>query len=307
MIKVIYKGKDVTDDVSINRCWHDMYSEGQTDTLHIRFNDDEHVWDSWGVQTNDEISVEYGAIKTGKMFVQTAQPTNGLFEIVATAAPSSYKDKKSKAWQKIKLKTIGKEIAAHHGLEFEAYGVEDVLYDYILQKNESDFAFLHKRCCLEGCAFLVYDGKLVMYSKKYMEQQTTDEPLYVGIDTDYRYSDRSGELFGECKIEQGKYKGSYKAHNGSDKVFIPSLDFTINSNKEADRYAKNMLRAANEGAYTGYLYSSILTGYAAGCMAKLENERAPSWDGDIFLMHVRNDYGKGLSKIFFRRPLEGGY
>lgn len=307
MIKVIYKGVDITDEVSINYCWHDMYCEGQADTLRIRFNDNEHVWDGWNPQTDDEIEVVYGAIRTGKMFVHRTRPTNGLYEIIATAAPASSREKKNKSWRKIKLLVMGREIAGHHGLEFEAYGVPDVLYDYILQTNEDDFSFLHKRCALEGCAFLVYDGKLIMYAQKYMEEQTASESIYIGIDSDYEYSDQSGQLYGECKIQQGKYKGSYKAENGAQSVFIPSLGISINSDAEAARYAKNMLRQANKGAYTGYVYSSILTGYAATSMAKLENERAPSWDGDVFLTHVRNDYGRGISKLFFRKPLEGGY
>lgn len=307
MITVKYDGKDITGDVSINRCVHDMYCEGRTDTLNIIFNDNEHVWDSWGVKTNDKISVEYGAIKTGTMFVHMARPRNGLFEIIATSAPATYKDRKNKAWRKIKFKAMAKEIADHHGIGFEAYGVDDVLYDYILQKNESDFAFLNRRCALEGCAFLVYDEKLVLYSQSYMESQTASESIYVGIDSDYEYDDKSGWLFGSCKIEQGAYKGSYKTSNGSSKVFIPPLEFTVGSNAEADRYAKNMLRMANKGAYTGHIYSSVLTGYAAASMAKLENERAPSWDGDVFLTHVRNDYGRGESKLFFRRPIDGGY
>lgn len=305
MINVIYKGKDISESVSINTCYHDMYAEGQTDTLHIRFNDNEHVWDEWNPQTDDEISVEYGAIKTGKMFVQKTRPSNGLYEIIATSAPASYKDKRSKSWQKIKFIDMAKEIASHHGLSFEVYGVADVLYNFVMQSNESDFSFLSKRCILEGCAFLVYDGKLILYSQTYMEGQKATDPIYLSTKSNYEFEDKSGERFGECKIEQGAYTGSYKAQNGSTKVFIPEMDFPISNNAEAVRFAKNCLRQANKNAYTGHFYSNVLVGYAAGSMAKIEAERAPSWDGDIFLTHVRNDYGKGLSKLFFRKPLEG--
>lgn len=307
MINVLYKGVDISDDVSIINCYHDMYAEQRTDTLHITFSDDEHVWDSWEVKTNDEISVEYGAIKTGKMYVYSAKPRNGLFDIVATSVPASFNDKRSKAWQKVKLKAMCEEIAGNHGLDLKTYGVDNVLYNYLIQSNEGDFAFLNRRLPLEGCAFLVYDGSLVLYSESYMESKATTEEIEIDEDTDYEYDDKSGWLFGSCKIEQGRYTGEYKTSNGSKKVYIPNLEFSVSSKTDADRYAKNMLRYANKNAYTGYFYSSILTGYAPASMAKLTNERAPSWDGDVFLTHVRNDYAIGKSKIFFRRPIEGGY
>lgn len=305
MIEVKYKDKDITEDVNIISVYHDMYAEGQTDTLHIIFDDSDHVWDSWGVKTDDEIAVEYGAIKTGKMHVYTASPSNGLFEIVATAAPASFKDKNSKAWQKVKLKAMGQEIAKNHGLEFGSYGVENVSYTYLMQKNESDFAFLDRLCILEGCAFLVYDGNLVMYSQQYMENRKASEAILIDEDSDYEYRDKSGWQYGECKIEQGAYKGAFKTSNGSKKIYIPDLNFTVNSKTDADRYAKNLLRYANKNAYSGFIYDSVLTGYAPASMAKLENERAPSWDGDVFITHIRNDYKAGKSKIFFRRPLDG--
>lgn len=307
MIEITYNSVNITDGVSVNKVYHDMYAEGRTDTLNILFNDNDHVWDGWGVSKDDKISVSFDSIKTGVMFVHKATPKNGLFEIVATSAPSSSRKRKSKAWRKIRLLGIGKEIADNHGLKFESYGVEDVHYEYILQQNESDFAFLHRRCILEGCAFLVYDEKLVMYSQRYIEGLTAGESIYIGSDSDYEYEDKSGQLFSSCTVERGAFKGSYEADNGAYKDFIPSFDFSVNSNEEAGRFAKNLLRMANKNAYTGYVYSNILVGYAAASMAKLENERAPSWNGNVFLTHVRNDYGKGLSKIWFRRPLEGGY
>lgn len=307
MIKTIYKDKDITDDISIIHCYHDMYAEKQSDALHITFDDSEHIWDSWKVKTNDELSVEYGAIKTGTMFVYSAKPSNGLFEIIATSVPASFKDKKNKAWQKIKLENMCKEIAANHGLDFESYGTENVMYEYLMQKNEGDFAFLNRRLPLEGCAFLVYNGKLVLYSESYMEGQDVIEDIEISEDTDYEYDDRSGWMYGSCKIEQGKYTGEYKSDNESKKVYVPKLDFSVSSNADAKRYAKNMLRYVNKNAYQGYFYSDILTGYAPSSVMTIKNERAPSWDGKIFLTHVRNDYAKGRSKIYFRKPIEGDY
>lgn len=304
MIKVIYKGVDITKDVSINRCWHDMYAAGRSDTLLIRFIDSKKLWDKWQPLTGDEISIEYGSIGTGRMYVIDTAPKNGLFTITAQSAPLSAFELRNKAWQKVRLLQLGSEIAVRNGLSFKSYGVTDRLYSYILQ-SEPDFAFLHKRCRLEGCAFLVFDGALIMYSEPYMEGVEPSETLYVSADGDYEYIDSRSQLYGSCEIECGKYSGSFSAGNGVDRVLRASIDGNVGSNDDARRFAQNMLRAANKTGETGSVWSRILPGYAACSTLKLSNDRAPSWDGTVFIDHVRNDYAEGKSKIFFRRPLEG--
>ena len=141
LIQVHFKGVDITDFISINDCYHDMYCEGRSDTLHIRFNDPQNQWDVWQPKVGDEISVSYGSIGTGKMFVDSTAAENGLYTIVAASIPPSAKEGKSKAWQKIFQTQIGKEIAGNHGLSFQSYGVSDVQYAYLLQTNETDFSF----------------------------------------------------------------------------------------------------------------------------------------------------------------------
>lgn len=305
MIQLTYNGVDITDSVSINRCWHDMYAAGQSDTMHLRLNDANVLWDKWAPATGDEIRVDYGSISTGTMFVSKVIPQNGIFDIVAQSAPASGFEKQNKAWQKVRLLQIGEEIAKRNGLSFVSYGVEDKLYSYIQQTEEGDFPFLSRRARLEGCSFLVYNKTLVLYSEAYMEAVAPTETLVVAIDGDYKYNDRRFDLFGSCVVESGMYSGEFAADNNVGRKYRPTNIGSIGSAQEAERFAKNLLRYVNKSCYSGFVRSHILPGYAAASTITLSNERAPSWDGTVFIDHIRNDYGNGKSKIFFRRPLEG--
>lgn len=304
MIQITYNGVDITDSVSVNRCYHDMYAGGQSDTLHLRVNDVNNLWDAWAPATGDEIRVDYGPISTGTMFVSDAIPQNGTFDITAQSAPMSGFDRQNKAWQKVRLLQIGEEIAKRNGLSFHSYGVEDRLYSYLSQA-EGDLRFLNRIARLEGCDVLVYDRKLIMYSEQYMEAQEPTETLEVTIDGDYKYQDRRANLFGSCVVESGMYHGEFSIENGSSRVLMPESMPVAGSDDEAARFAKNLLRNANKGCCGGFVRSPILPGYAPASTVELSNARAPSWDGRVFIEHIRNDYGRGKSKIFFRKPLEG--
>lgn len=305
MIQITYKGTDITESVSINRCIHEMYASGQSDTLFLRVNDVDKLWDRWSPQIGDEIKVDYGSIGTGTMFLSSATPKNGVYDLEAQSAPTSGFVTQHKSWQKVRLLQLGQEIAERNGLTFASYGVEDRTCSYIVQDGEGDFKFLNRRARLEGCSILIFDKKLVMYSEQYMEAQEPSEKLEISLDGDFKYIDNRAELYGSCEVGSGEFSGSFSANNGAERVLRPSGFGKVGSNEEAERFAKNLLRHQNKGCCHGFAYSQILPGYAAASTVALINSRAPSWNGSIFIDRIRNDYSKGLSKIFFRKPLEG--
>lgn len=304
MIKLTYQGKDITDYVSINKCVHDMYAEDRADSLYLWVNDLSGVWSQQKPQRGDLVTADYGAIGTGKMYVSQCTPHNGKYLIKATALPPTYSERHNKAWQQVRLLQIGQEVASRHGLGFKSYGVTDQLYTYILQENQDDFSFFNWRATLEGCAVIVCDGNVILYDRMTYEAPGTEPTYFLELSpqADYEYTDRSADAYGSCVVERGAYVGEYSAGDGA--VFRPTGQIYLTSNAEAARFAKNLLRNANKGCMTGYIRGQVMTGYAPGSTATLKNVSATTWDTNVYITHVRNDYGDCVSKLFFRIPSE---
>ena len=145
VLKVFYNGADITDDISINTCIHDMFACSTADTLILKFNDINKVWDSWKPQNEDVISIVCGVAKSGAMYIDSVIPENGLMTLRASSIPPTAKTVNNKSWENVRLLQLAKEIADRHGLGFKSYGVEDRLYSYVRQDNMPDFVFLQKK------------------------------------------------------------------------------------------------------------------------------------------------------------------
>ena len=305
-MQLIYEGTDIYNDVSINQCIYDSYGEQRTDTLKILFNDTRDTWDNWKPQKGNVIRAVLGACDTGEMHVVSVKPENGLICLRANSIPEDYNDKKNKSWEFVTFKHICKEIAGRHGLSCEFYGVEDQTYEYVNQQNHEDFIFLEERCVLEGCAFLVYDNRLVVYSEVFIESGTSNDELMITNDVKFDYVDDSKEAYGTCIVKNGSVTGEYSANGVTGKVLHKTLSIKISSQAEADRFAKNLLRFGNKKMARGVCYSNkYLPGYAAGTLINLTTEGVESWNGPVIMTHVRHDMVKATTKLFFRKPLEG--
>lgn len=304
-MQILYKGKDIYNDISVNSCFHDMYADGHSDTLFLRFNDTRRLWDGWQASEEETISLIDGTAKTGKMFIKSVVPQNALYTLRASSTPPALWDKTNKSWEQVRLLQIVQEIAGRCGLSFEQHDVSDQVYEYVRQAKIPDALFLRQRCALEGAAFLIYDGKLVLYDEAAMESQSPHKTLEVDIDGDFTYMDRSGAAYSSAEIINGKFTGTFQGPNEKGGLYRRVVSTQISSQGEADRFAEGLLRYVNKNMATGSLKTTIVRDLAAGSVMNLKTEGAASWDGPAFLYHIRHDYISKKSKLIFRKPLEG--
>ena len=305
ILKVFYNGVDITDDISINTCIHDMFACSTADTLTLKFNDINKVWDNWKPQNEDIISIVCGVAKSGAMYIDSVIPENGLMTLRASSIPPTAKTVNNKSWENVKLLQLAKEIAKRHGLGFESYGVKDRLYSYVRQDNKPDFEFLQQRCELESLAFLVYDKKLILYSEEYLEKQTPVKTITVDTDKDFTYTDNAQKGYGKITVKNGDLTGTYKSSNKLSKVKEIVISTYMSGQDEADRFAKGILRQENKNLATGVFKDAIMREFSAGSIMGIKTTGVKSWNGNAFISHIRQDYVNSISKIFFRKAEVG--
>ncbi len=305
-MNLYYNGVDIYNDVSVNYCVHEMHAERQADTLVLRFNDVKGVWSKWNPADGDELRFVEGASDTGKMFIHSMRPENGLFTVRAMSMPKSGGTKKSKSWEGVRFLQIANEVAGNHGLTFQNYGCPNQVYPYLKQENESDFSLFSRLCMLEGCQMLIYDGKLLAYSEAYIEGQSPAGTLDVDENGNFTYHDDRSGCYGSCEISSGSFFGKFTDPNArSAAVLRPDHPVQVTSNAEAARFARGMLRNANKYGRTGQFSKSLQLGYAAASMMNLNTPKASAWDGPVFVYKVRHDFVGNKSTIYFRDLLEG--
>lgn len=301
---LLLNNTDVSEKVTIASCVHEMYAGGRSDSLAIRIADTEGRFDKWKLQTGAPVEFKDSGAASGKMFLYTSAPESGYYNLRAYSMPASGTMPNSKAWERVHFSQIGEEIAKRHGLEFENYGMSDLVYEYRRQENEEDFKFFGKLCKFERAALTIYDGKLIAVYEPYLE---AIEPAAT-IDTSgciVECEDNSLLTYGIATVSCGPYTGTFRAPDGNARIWVPKTPITCQNNLEAIRFAAGELREKNKMLISGSIEGSLMPQYAPGIMANIVNQQAPSWSGAFFIYKVRHDYGKNKTKLFFRQRLEG--
>ena len=296
---VEYKGVDITDSVDVSSCVIDSYAEEHGDTMTIEFNDVSSLWDLWSPTEDDLIRVYKNNVDSGAMYVREMTPGAGKYKIRASALPLSARSQRSQGWEKITKLQLAKDIADRHGLVLKTYGVTDRKFYYLRQVAQNDFNYFEDLCVIEGDAFIVYDGNLILYNVEYLESVAPVQQVSLDETNEYEYTRQT--KYAGCLIRNASTSYTYKPGT-TDYIAERKINAYIASAGDAERYAKNMYRYLNRLKESGYFYIGLADGYSAGSVMSISTKNASSFDGNIFIYHIRHDLVNNKSKVFFRVP-----
>jgi phage protein D len=305
-LKITYQGENIAPKISIKKIYYTQYAESHADVLELHFNDTGKNWDRWdgGKIKGTEIALEYGAIKTGKMYINSCAPEGGVFVLKALSVPPSYNTTHTKSWEQITLEELAKEVAGNHGLGSKTFDTKNKKRKYVHQKNSGDFAFLLDRCNQEGACFVVYDGTLNLYDEKTIENAAAGAKVNIDetkFTTATPRVDNEGTVK-ELTAKNGRYTGTATDKDGAV-VVTEVVAEPLESDAEAKDIATAHIRARNKGAKKIEITTDLREDISAGSVIEIETETKKTWKGAAFVYKLRHNLTENKTKIWARKPL----
>lgn len=315
-LKVVYNGKNITQDLTgyLTSFQYNDAKPGEQDDISLTLVDKDRKWSkAWTPVVGDIIKVEIRLInwyKEGEKLslypgafevdtVELSGPPDTV-NIKAMAVPitggPALREKRSKAWEKVRLRTVAQEIATRAKLKL-AYEVNDnPLYDRLEQSDQTDLEFLQDTTKKEGISLKVSGSSLVLYDEAKFESQKPVLSFAYGKANIISYSfsvSESNASYASCvvtytstktasKTKKKKSGGAKAAADDkkkdaktsttiSGKYVIPGakgpvlkVNEKVESIAEANKLAKNRLREKNKEAGTAKLTVMGDTRLAAG-------------------------------------------
>ncbi len=198
-VKLVYEGVDISADIApdlISFSYKDNEG-GKSDDISLKLKNDHGKWSGdWLPQDGD--TVEATIVK------ETAQGIKTFYcgtctideikfsgppitvEINAVSVPidnSIRRQKKSRAWESVKLSEIAGDVADTGGLQLlflPEGGSTDPSYERKDQRDETDLAFLQRLCDDERYKLKVTDRQLVVFNPEKMAEQPEIKTITLG-------------------------------------------------------------------------------------------------------------------------------
>lgn len=306
-MNILYEGVDITNRIEVNKA--DIFDNagGNADSIELIFADTEGFWSKWKPQKGHKIEVKEEGYSSGLMYVDHLEQVRGKFIIKGLSTPPDAKTVNTRSWEKVGFLKFAKDIADKYGFQLQAYGIVDYKYERVDQIERADFEFLAYRCMLEGYMLKISNQKVIIYDEKYMESQDPARTVYLDeLDGDYNFKSISVGLFNSCQVysnsSSGFIKSEFKPSSDSPGPVL-KRDIFVNSQAEADRYSRGLLRAVNKYESTGRIQIEISSKITAG--NNINMDRIGFANGKYFIEQAVHRLVNRKSIFKLRKPLEG--
>ncbi|MFC4102906.1 phage late control D family protein [Paenibacillus xanthanilyticus] len=271
VLTATYNGKDITAELQrylLGFTYTDNYA-GQLDDLQIDLDDRERLWQStWSPAAGDTIDAriktinwrgpnEFAFLPCGKFDVDsgTLSGPPDRYQLRALSLPagsSASRERRTRAWEKVKLKTLAADIAKSARLVLLYEATDNPLYDRVEQTDQTDLMFLLEQCAREGIAIKVTNGKLVLFDEAEYEGRSPIATLQRNEATSYSFEWSTVDAaYRACELtytdsKNKTLKVTYTPPDAPQKGPVLRVRDSASSEAEALRVARKRLREQNK-------------------------------------------------------------
>ena len=329
-IKCLYEGTDISTDIAN---YFKSFSvrevlSGEADTAEITMHDREELWTGdWlpdrGATMDITLTVndwegegDTRELPLGKFEVDeitnSGPPNEAKIKLVSIPNNSSLRGvEKTRAWEKVKLSQILKDVAA--GAEMESYfdATEDPTLERAEQSEQTDLSFLQKLCKDAGLALKVSDKKIIVFDISKYEQ--ADPVLTITKKSNWLLSfECRSTIHNIYKAAHVKYKHSKKnklieytfTDPKREKGQTLQINEKVETLEEAEKLAKKKLHEKNLEEVA--VSMTLVGNFALLASNTVELKGFHRYDGKYLVKQSTHDIGHGYTtKIELRRVIDG--
>lgn len=271
-VTVLYKNKELTKDITslIKKFDYTERLNGEADDLTLSFLDryGNFIYDNFLPQRGDRIvptlffehwfneneihEISLGEFEVDEFEIEHSQgsQTISIKAVPALVNASLSGQKKSKAWQNVKLETVAKDIAASQGVEL-VYHADEILLSRVDQTNKADLVFLTGLCRENGLNLKIADNKIIIEKAKMQEER---QIITAENYCNYRLRVQSQDIYNGVHIKYHDalnnkiFEYSYQPENAPKVGKTLELNTRVESYGQAEQTAKASLREKNKKA-----------------------------------------------------------
>jgi len=161
-VKLVWRGRDISDVVNVTACVHQDACAGQCDLLTVEM-DHADKWFRWAPQMDDTVQVSRDGYASGTLYLSAILPERDTYRVFATSLRGKRQSAAYKSWEETTLAAVAADCAAMCGMGVKFYGVNGgTTYKYMLMNGERPAAFLERLAHMEGAILKAVNGSLCL-------------------------------------------------------------------------------------------------------------------------------------------------